>query len=187
MSLAACLRSEQPRQIFETALSPVNVDWNMRFEREPVKSAFEYWTSLCNGRSMPRRRELSPYRMRAFLPHVNLVQVIRECLAGPTDYIMTLEGQHAHEIYGAVAHRKLHEALPPALEERWRRGFGLALEVARPVRFFSTVHVGGEPRLQGEVLVAPLGDEIAGVEALFVVFAAWQVSADAAREQFADG
>jgi hypothetical protein len=187
VSLAACVRSDQPRQILEPALSPVTVDWDLDFAREPLRKALGYWVSLCKDRTMPRRQELNPYRMRAFLPHVNLVQVVRESPGKPVDYIMTLEGQHTHEVYGAVGRRRLHEVLPPAIEERWRRGFGLVLEAARPARFSSSMHVGGKPWLQGEALVAPLGDEINGIEAFFAVFASWPAPGIAGHKQNAGG
>jgi hypothetical protein len=157
------------------------VDRDLRFTREPTRKAFAYWETLCKGRKMPRRQELSPHSMREFLPHVNLVDLVRERADAPVDYIVSLEGQHAHQIFGPVAHRKLHEVLPAHVEQRWRFIFGAASQAARPMRFSSRMIAGGQTWIEGEVLVAPLGDEFLGVEALFLVFATWTAQDDPAR------
>ena len=173
MSLGAFLRSERPRQILAPTLSPVTIDWNLGFVRETTKSAYAYWLSLCNGRKMPRRQELSPSRMRGFLQHVTLVSIVRDQPDGAMDFMVTLQGQHTHDIYGPVAHRRLHEVLPAHLEQRWRDGLELAAESARPVRLSSRMSADGKSWLAGEVLIAPLGDDNQGVEGLFAALASW--------------
>jgi hypothetical protein len=175
VSLSASLRAEGPREILEPNLSPVDIDWELNCLRDATRQALHYWQSLCGGRRMPRRSELRPAAMRSFISHVNLVDVVRSSPAAPDDYIVTLEGHHAHEIYGAVAHRRLDEILPPHLEQRWRNGFSLVRQVERPVRFSSTMNAGGRSWLAGESLMAPLGEEGRGVEALFVVLVTWSV------------
>lgn len=174
MSLNACLRAERPPPILEPKLAPIAIDWDLEFTREPTQRGHAYWKSLCNGRAMPRRGDLRPSAMRSFLPHVNLVDVVRGAPGRPADYLVTLQGQHAHEIYGAVAQRKLSDVLPPHLETRWRNGFGLVCATARPVRFSSNMEAGGKAWLAGEALMAPLGDD-ESVHALFVVFVTWQL------------
>jgi hypothetical protein len=181
LSLAASLRSDPPPQILEPLLLPLAVDWDLRFLREATQKAFAYWDLLRAGREMPRRQELSPHSMRDFLPHVNLVDLVRERADAPVDYIVSLEGQHAHQIFGPVAHRKLNEVLPPHIEQRWRVIFGLSSQSARPVRCFSRMLAGGNSWLEGEVFVAPLGDERLGVESLFLVFATWSAQDAAVR------
>jgi hypothetical protein len=114
---------------------------------------------------------------------VNLIDIVREFSGGPADYVVTLEGQYLREIYGPVAHRRLHEVLPTHVEQRWRRGFEAACQAARPVRFSSSMFAGGNSLLHGEVLIAPLGDETQGVEALFVVIATWPAQEPAANDR----
>lgn len=171
--LAASLRSNHLRPALEPSVSPLVLDWELAFERAPTKQAFAYWQSLCKGRITPRRRELSPMRMRPFLTHVNLVDIARAYGGAQPDYIMALQGQHSRDIYGEVAHRKLHEALPPHIVQRWLYAFGHVLEAARPARFFSSISTGGDSCLKGEALIAPLGDEDGGIGSLFVVLATW--------------
>jgi hypothetical protein len=173
VSLGTFLRSERPREILGPTLSPVTVDWNLGFVSETAKSGLAYWASLCSGRKMPGRQELSPSRMRGFLQHVTLVNVVRESQGGAMDFVVTLQGQHNQDIYGPVAHRRLRDALPAHLEQRWRDGLELATNAARPVRLSSRMSVDGKSWLAGEVLIAPLGDERHGVEALFAVLASW--------------
>lgn len=179
----ASLQTKRPREILDPKLSPVAIDPALDCVSTPARQALDYWRSLCTGgRPMPRRRELSPFAMRGFLAHINLVDVVRDAEGRVVDYVLTLQGQHTHEIYGAVANRKLEEVLPPHLVERWRRGFALVCQVARPIRFSSGMDAGGKTWLAGEALVAPLG-EAGRIEALYVVFASWnaQHPAESAR------
>jgi hypothetical protein len=87
---------------------------------------------------------------------------------------VSLQGQHAHDTYGPIMQRNLGQVLPPAIEARWRSCFSIAFSAARPVRFHSRVVTGGTLWLEAEVLMAPLGDEIAGVECLFTALASWR-------------
>lgn len=175
MSLSASLRAIPPREVLQPKFAPVAVDWQLECTSKPARQALDYWKMICGERAMPRRQALSPFAMRGFLQHVNLVDIVRDGDGRVTDYVMTLEGQHTHEVFGAVARKKLDEALPPHLVQRWRNGFGLVCEVVRPVRFFSSMDVGGKAWLAGEALIAPLGDNDI-IEALYVAFASWPVA-----------
>lgn len=123
---------------------------------------------------MPRRQELSPAKMREFLPNVNLVDIMFAASGAVSDFRVTLQGQHGTEVYGQVTNRRLEEVLPPHVVKRWREAFLTCFEAARPIRFCSKMLIGGRPWLQGEAFMAPLGDDEMGVRSLFVVFTSWQ-------------
>jgi hypothetical protein len=123
---------------------------------------------------MPCRAELSPAKMRGYLPNVNLIDIVSKSFESTPDFRVSLEGQHGTEVYGQVANRPLEEVLPPNVVKRWRQAFLTCFQAARPVRFCSKMLIGGRAWLEGEALIAPLGDDETGVQALFVVFTSWQ-------------
>jgi hypothetical protein len=124
---------------------------------------------------MPPRTELSPAKMRDFLPNVNLIDIVSNASEAIPEFRVSLQGQHGTDIFGQVTNRPLEEVLPPHVVQRWRQAFLTCFQAARPVRFCSKMLIGGRAWLEGEALVAPLGDDQAGVQSLFVVFTSWQV------------
>jgi hypothetical protein len=174
LSYAAPLAPAQQRPILDPTLAPLVTDWDLQFSRQPTQRACAYWTSLCTDRSMPRRQDLSPSKMRDYLPNVNLIDIVFDSSEGAPDFRVSLLGQHGTEIYGQVANRRLEEVLPPHVVQRWRQAFLTCFQAARPVRFCSKMLIGGRAWLEGEAFLAPLGDDQMGVQALFVVFTSWQ-------------
>jgi hypothetical protein len=175
VSYAAPLAPVQQRQILDPTLAPLVTDWDLQFTRQPTQHACAYWLSLCGDRKMPRRQELSPAKMRDFLPSVNLIDVTSHASETVPDFRVSLQGQHGSDVYGQVANRPLEEVLPPHVVQRWRHAFLTCFQAERPVRFCSKMLIGGRAWLEGEALMAPLGDDHTGVQSLFVVFTSWQV------------
>ena len=173
MSYAAPAAPAQQCAILDPALAPVVTDWELQFSRPSTRRACDYWLSLRGDRKMPRRHELSPARMRDFLPHVNLIDVIRDAGSSEPDFRVALQGQHGTDVYGQIAHQPLEQVLPLHVAQRWRQSFLTCFQAVRPVRFCSQMLIGGRTWLDGEALVAPLGDET-GIQSLFAVFACWQ-------------
>jgi hypothetical protein len=161
----------QPRRS-DTEAVQITVDWGLAFSQPATNKALSYWRSLCGARKMPERGELSPQAMRAFLTYVNLVDVVAGPVSGSFEYRVSLQGQHARGLHGHVAHRKLVEALPRQAEQRWRYCFETVRQAARPARFRSLIN--GKQWLEGELLVAPLGNEKNGIESLFCVLVSWR-------------
>jgi hypothetical protein len=174
VSYAVPLAPVQPRPILDPTLTPLILDWDLQFTRPPTQRACAYWIALCGDRKMPRRQELSPARMREFLPNVNLIDVVCDSSEATPDFRVSLQGQHGTEVYGQVANRRLEEVLPPHVVKRWREAFLTCFQAARPIRFCSKMLIGGRAWLEGEAMLAPLGDDEIGVQALFVVFVSWQ-------------
>jgi hypothetical protein len=174
VSYAAPLAPSQQRAILDPTLAPLVLDWDLQFSRQPTQRACAYWHSLCGDRKMPRRHELSPAQMREFLQNVNLIDVVCDPSEAPPDFRVSLQGQHGTEVYGQVANRQLEEVLPPHVVKRWREAFLTCFQAARPVRFCSKMLIGGRVWIEGEALLAPLGDDKMGVQSLFVVLVSWQ-------------
>ena len=107
--------------------------------------------------------------MLDFLTHVNVVDVVPDPMH-TFDYVVSLQGQHALDVLGYIAGRRLREILPPQLEYRWRES-ELSWAAAAPVRLLTRASTRDKNWLACEALIAPLGDGT--VQALFWVFAAW--------------
>jgi hypothetical protein len=91
------------------------------------------------------------------------------------EYLVSLQGQHAHEVLGPVAGRRLGEILSDSLAQRWRGCFELSRSAAAPVRLLTRASTRFRNWLACEALLAPLGDGAGEVQGLFWVFASWQV------------
>lgn len=163
----------EPRRS-DAEAAQIAVDWDLAFSQPATNMAFFYWRSLCGARKMPARHELSPQAMRAFLTYVNLIDIVADPVNGSFEYRVSLQGQHARDVHGHVARRKLDEALPRQSEQRWSYCFETVRQAARPARFRSLIN--GKQWLDGELLVAPLGDEKNGVESLFCVLVSWSAN-----------
>ncbi|HEY2445211.1 MAG TPA: PAS domain-containing protein [Rhizomicrobium sp.] len=155
----------------EAGLAPITVDWELGFQEPSTIRALAYWRSLCNGHAMPSRRDLSPRDMRGFLSHVNLVDVVPGT-GNVIDYIVSLQGTHARDVFGHLAGRRLREMFPATLEQRWRNSFDLPRVAAAPVRLLTRASTVGKDWLVCEALLAPLGDRSGAVHALFWALAA---------------
>jgi len=175
VSYAAPRATAQQRPILDPTLAPLVTDWELQFTRQPTQRGSAYWISLCGDRKMPQRTDLSPAKMRDFLPNVNLIDIVSNSSEAIPDFRVSLQGQHGTDTYGQVTNCRLEEVLPPHVVQRWRRAFLTCFQAARPVRFCSKMLIGGRAWLEGEALVAPLGDDRTGVQSLFVVFTSWQV------------
>jgi len=157
----------------EPELWPITVDWDLDFSQPATTKALAYWQSLRGSRVMPSRRELSPRAMVDYLSHVNLVEVVYD-RDRAFDFVISLQGAHAQEVFGDLSGRRLGAVLTGALEERWRRCFDLPCRSAIAVRLLTRASTGGKNWLACEALVAPLGDDTGSVQALFWVFSAWR-------------
>ena len=157
----------------KSELAPITLDWELEFTRAPTKKALVYWRSLCRGRAMPARSELSPRAMQAFLPYVSVVDVVPDRVRG-FEYIVSLQGTHPTEVLGHVKGRRLGDVLSRELAERWRGCFEHARAAAAPVRLLTRASTLAKNWLACEVLIAPLANEAGQMQSLFWVFAAWR-------------
>lgn len=150
---------------------PVTVDWQLDFLHASAREAASYWHSLLKGRAMPARRELSPRAMKGFIPYVSLLDVVPGT-AGKPDYVVTLQGGHARDVFGDIKGRRPAEIFHPVIEQRWRRCFDLPYASRKPARLLSRASTSGKNWLVCEALVAPLGQG-GEVQSFLWVFVSW--------------
>ena len=57
-----------------------------------LRRGYEYWESKRAGRAMPARSDIDPAEITALLPHVVLIDVLRDSDFGPLDFRYRLMG-----------------------------------------------------------------------------------------------
>ena len=55
-----------PPERVASGAAPLEFDWQLAFQCEGPRLAFENWKSRCGERPMPRREDLDPVAMRKF-------------------------------------------------------------------------------------------------------------------------
>jgi hypothetical protein len=142
----------------DSPLPPFVIDRSLSFTRPATIKALEYWRSRKGDRVMPSRADISPAALRGVLPQIALVDVPG---AGdpPTAYVIRLAGDAIIQVYGPLTGKPIDQILPPAILERWIACFDAARTGAAPIRVASRVAYQGKSWLQGEVLLAPLGQD----------------------------
>lgn len=153
-------------------LPPVEVSRELVFRCAETNAAAAYWQSKLQGRTIPARADIDPIEMRAFLPHVGLIETPDGSPARP-NYRITLAGTAIEEVLGPLTGRLLQEAVPPVIARRWRSLYNVVLAEAVPLRAVSRVSFAARNYLMGEVLAAPLSSDGRRVDTLFVAVAFW--------------
>jgi hypothetical protein len=159
-----------------TSLTPVYHDWSLTFEQATPREALSYWNECRGTRSMPRKADISVRGMKRFIANVSLVDVQAND-DGTLDYFVRLTGERVRELYGAIAHHKLSEFLPPDMEQRWRTALDLVRTAGRPLRVHGRMSYADHVWLYQETLLAPLssgGDETD----TFLMATAWKPCED---------
>ena len=154
-----------------TPVSPIEFDWDLRFDNSATRLGLAYWRSCCRGRLMPRREDLDPVAMRKFTQHVGLVEA-RPGAGGGIDYFIRRAGTRWEDVYGPITGHYLSDFLSPELEDCWRMVLDAVRTRKAPVRITSKIDFQEKNWLSTEFLAAPLGaDEAPSM--VFITFVAW--------------
>jgi hypothetical protein len=156
----------------ELSLPPVTLDWELDFVADELKQALTYWRSRCGERARPTRADISPHAMARFLKHVALIDV-RHPAPETRAYRVRLAGTYVEQVFGPISGHRIEDVLPAAIATRWHRSFDAVFEAARPLRLTGRVGFEDKSWLVGEVLLAPLGDELRPVSMILAGFV-WQ-------------
>jgi hypothetical protein len=153
-------------------LPPVEVSRDMVFRCPENNAAIDYWRSKHGSRKMPARADIDPIEMRAFLPHVGLLETPDGTSARP-DYRVALAGTAIEAVLGPLTGRLLREAVPPVIARRWRSLYDVVMTEAVPLRAVSRVAFSAQNFLMGEVLAAPLSADGRRIDTLFITLVFW--------------
>jgi hypothetical protein len=145
------------------------MDWTLDFANGELKQAMVYWKSRCGERTYPARADLNPRDMGRFLKHVALIHVHHMSVALRA-YRIRLAGTYIEQVFGPISGHQIDEVLPPAISNRWQKCFDAVATANRPLRLTGRVGFEHKSWLEGEVLLAPLGDEGCPITMIFVAF-----------------
>ncbi|HJT42334.1 MAG TPA: PAS domain-containing protein [Rhizomicrobium sp.] len=114
------------------------------------------WHTKADGRTMPRRSDLSPRDLKEFLRNIVLFQRDQ---VNPSHYIWRLIGTKVTEITGHHTGKSFEETLSPSHVERWVNCYDLVLAGKQPLRFLGRVHLTGREYLDADNLFVPLAND----------------------------
>ena len=141
---------------------------------EPRLAALhQYWTRKCGARAMPRRADLDPLEMGAWLGNLLLIDV-----TGAGDFVYRLYGTKFVDSFGVDMTGHRVDELPPEQQERVRSDYEAVSESRAPrVRLYtadfespSSSHKPAAPSqvVTWERLVLPLSEDGARVTMMLV-------------------
>ena len=154
------------------SLPPIALDWKLDFASGELKQALAYWNSCRGERKRPLRSDLNPAEMSKFLKNVALLDV-RYTSMSTRIFRVRLAGTNVEQVYGPISGHVIDEVLPAEISVRWQKCLDIVCDADRPLRLTGQVGFEGKYWLTGEVLIAPLGDEVRPVSMLFAAFV-WQ-------------
>ncbi len=158
-------------------LPPVEIGRDMVFRCPENGAGIAYWRAKRGGRKMPARADIDPLEMRAFLPHVGLLETPDGSPERP-DYRIALAGTAIEAVLGPLTGRLLQEAVPPIIARRWRSLYDVVIAEAVPLRAVSRVAFSAKNFLMGEVLAAPLSADGRRIDTLFITLVFWSEPGD---------
>lgn len=149
---------DEARRVLEAAKSPV------------IVAGYEYWLQkrALSRRSLPGRQHLDPVEMKAFLPHVVLIDVVRE--GTHCRFRNRLNGTHVTNIFGRDGTGKFieHIGYLHVFDDLYRR-FAAAVDEKALVYGTSPSPVQKLDFMEYEHLTLPLATDGHTVDMLFGV------------------
>lgn len=146
---------------------PSRVDATLAFDAPLLREALAAWRAAAGERALPRRIDMTPRRMKRFLSHVAVLDIVRE--AGRTRYRVRVAGTALERTFGGLAGRFLDEALPEPFRSRWAATLKVPLSARCAVRSIGRVEYLNQVYLTAETFYGPLGDDPAEPDAMLVV------------------
>jgi hypothetical protein len=133
---------------------------------QPVlRPVLDYWEEKRSGRRLPLRSDIDPLELKAYLPHLFLIDVLPGA-----EFRYRLVGGEITERYGRNSTgrtvREIYAALPPIAE--WLTDMMLAVtRLARPVFASGPLTVIGKEHVLSEALHLPLADAAGTIKQIF--------------------
>lgn len=135
-----------------------------------LQQGYRYWDAKRTGRPMPSRSDINPAEIPALLPHVVLLEVLREgdTAGAPLDFRYRLMGgaveAHLTMRYTGLRMSEIPHQKPPS---RLWQNFSTVVETARPL--ITQVPYIGQHKdfLAAQDLITPLSEDGQNVSMLF--------------------
>jgi hypothetical protein len=124
------------------------------FDHPALAAAMSLWREKAKGRTMPARSDMTARLMKAFMPHMSLLEKVGAGKAAR--YRIRLHGTALASYAGDKTGKFLDEIVPPELIGSYTSVYDTVLELLEPVRLVRDYQVPELDYLAGESLIAPL-------------------------------
>lgn len=133
-----------------------------------LRKGYAYWDSKRAGRPMPARRDIEPAEMTALLPHVVLIDVLRDSDFGPLDFRYRLMGSaietNLTNRYTGLRMSEIPHQRPPG---RLWSNFEMVVATRQPL-ITQVPYIGPHKDfLAAQDLITPLSSDGSSVDMLF--------------------
>ena len=124
------------------------------FHHPALSGALSLWREKAKGRAMPARSDMTARVMKAYMPHMSLLEKIGSARAAR--YRVRLHGTALASYAGDKTGKFLDEVVPPSLIGSYTSVYDTVLELLLPVRVVRDFQAPEIDYLAGESLIAPL-------------------------------
>lgn len=133
-----------------------------------LRNGYEYWNAKRGDRPMPARRDIDPAEITALLPHVVLIDVLRDSDFGPLDFRYRLMGTaiegHLEGRYTGHRMSEIPHQQPPG---RLWSNFETVVKTREPL-ITRVPYIGPHKDfLAAQDLITPLSSDGSNVDMLF--------------------
>jgi len=134
-----------------------------------LKNILTYWNEKREGKAMPSRAEIAPADLVSHLPRLALLNVLDDG-QGVADFNVRLSGTGIDDLLGRD-HRgaNLEDLLPPSSAKLVAAALSALVQHKRPMRFYATARLPGNPEAYIEGIALPLGGDAVELGAVNMV------------------
>ena len=132
----------------------------LTFQRQELCELLEIWHGLAHADRLPRRKDLTPNLLRAYLPNISVYEFVEA--GDERRWRARVMGTRFNEVLGDFTGKFFEDAMPARLARRWNAAPDATLAARAPLRFVSRSETANKGYITGEYLMAPLlGDDAA--------------------------
>lgn len=124
------------------------------FEHPALNSAAALWREKARGREMPARSDLTARVMKAYMPHMSILERVGTGKAAR--YRVRLHGTASASYAGDKTGQFLDDIVPAHLLGSYTSVYDTVLELQQPLRLLRDFQAPDIDYLAGESLIAPL-------------------------------
>lgn len=142
-------------------------------EMPVLRELLRYWHSKCGADGMdvrlPGRADLDPLELRGLLPHIYLIDVVRQSGTDRLQFRIRLLGERHVEVYGlGLVGKVIDDVFPPAVAAEFNRLYAAVVGRRAPLINRGQVSwIRNKEWLHYEGLHAPLSSDGSTIDAIF--------------------
>jgi hypothetical protein len=132
---------------------------DLNFASAKLNALLAIWRGLADENQIPKRKDLTPQRLRAYLSDIAIYERVTE-LDGRERWRARVMGAKFSSVMGNYNGKFFDEVIPAKFLKRWYAAPNATLAARVPLRFVSRSETADKGFITGEYLMAPLiGDD----------------------------